>query len=70
MIPCIKLKKNFFKKTGKTNQIYEKSGEGLPLVRAENEWREYTGILGSARNVLFLDVDNGRKGWFILRKLL
>lgn len=66
-IPCIKLKK---KKTGKTHQIYEKLGEWLPLVRTENEWREHMGILGSAGNVLFLDVDNGCKSLFILRKLL
>lgn len=36
----------------------------------ENEWREHMSILGSAGNVLFLDVDNGCKSLFILRKLL
>lgn len=58
------------KKIGKTHQIYEKLGEWLPLVRTENEWREHMSILGSAGNVLFLDVDNGCKSLFILRKLL
>lgn len=36
------------------------------MVRIDNEWREHVGILGGAENVLFLDLDNGYKGLFVL----